>query len=232
MYMCGNFFLKSIHIHWILCILCIRIYFGIVHIAPHQRNTKTIRKCEEVFNAAIRNTRLNKSSHMATCVKRIYLKTKFHLWWESTQNRSRALALIWNPAVLEKLIGCVKCLPQWHLRQLARGALHWSTLILSSNYIDWRTNCLCGSLQRPETLKAVAPFRPHWDLPSELLAALAGWQISQPLLLVTNTVVARGISPALMKLHGICSALHKPFPKEAMINPLSLSDLTAVLRDV
>lgn len=50
--------------------------------------------------------------------------------------------------------------------------------------------------------------------------------------LVTNTAAARRISAALMKLHAICSALHKPFPKEAVINSLSLRDLAAVLRDI
>lgn len=35
-----------------------------------------------------------------------------------------------------------------------------------------------------------------------------------------------------MKLHAICSTLRKPFPKETVINPVSLRDLTAVLRDI
>lgn len=127
--------------------------------------------------------------------------------------------------------------PWWQLWQLARGAFHWSTSVLNGNYIDWRTNCLCGSLQRANTkgmdTRAVTPFRPHWGLPCELLPAVAEWQISPAI--STGDQYCGGewrISPALMKLHAICSALHKPFPKETVINPLSLRDLTAVLRDI
>lgn len=35
-----------------------------------------------------------------------------------------------------------------------------------------------------------------------------------------------------MKLHAIRSTLHKPFPKETVINPVSLRDLTAVYWDI
>lgn len=203
-----------------------------VHIAQQQRNTKTIRKCEEVFNAATWNTWLNKRPHMATCVKRIYLGTKFHLWWESTQNRSSAPALIWNPAVFGETGRSCQMFASVTPTAISKGSL---TLIYFNieQQLHWSENQLpLWIITKTRDTQGSCPFRPHWDLPCELLAALAGWQISRPLLLVTNTVVAGGISPALMKLHGICSALHKPFPKEAMINPLSLSDLTAVLRDV
>lgn len=203
-----------------------------VHIAQQQRNTKTISKCEEGFNAATWNTWLNKRSHMATCAKRTYLGTKFHLWWESTQNRSSAPALIWNPAVFGETGRSCQMFASVTPTAISKGSL---TLIYFNieQQLHWSENQLpLWIITKTRDTQGSCPFRPHWDLPCELLAALAGWQISRPLLLVTNTVVAGGISPALMKLHGICSALHKPFPKEAMINPLSLSDLTAVLRDV
>lgn len=137
----------------------------------------------------------------------------------------------------EKPAGGVEGSPFWQLWQLARGAFHWSTSVLTGNYIDCRTNCLCGSLQRANTkdmnTRAVTPFRPHCDLPWELLAAVAEWQISPSD--STGDHYCGGkwrISPALMKLHAICSTLHKPFPKETVINPVSLRDLTAVRWDI
>lgn len=137
----------------------------------------------------------------------------------------------------EKPAGRVESSSLWQLWQLARGAFHWSTSVLKGNYIDCRTKCLCGSLQRANTkgmgTRVVTPFRPHCGLPWELLAAVAEWQI--PPAISTGDHYCGGewrISPALMKLHAICSTLHKPFPKETVINPVSLRDLTAVHWDI
>lgn len=68
---------------------------------------------------------------------------------------------------------------QMTLLVIGEGILHWSALILNTNFSDWRTNACCESLVRPphNSIQNTKPI-PLQLLPCELMLVLVQWPMS------------------------------------------------------